>query len=133
MSLPLDGIRVLDLTRLLPGGFCSQMLADFGAEVIKIEDTGPGDYIRYAPPLHDVVDADAGADEGATRSGLYLSLNRGKRSIRLDLKSEAGREAFYRLVLTADVVLEGFRPGVAAKLGVDHEKLSEVNPGLVYC
>lgn len=133
MSLPLEGIRVLDMTRLLPGGFCSQMLGDFGAEVIKVEDPGPGDYIRYAPPLHDVVDPEAGAEEGATRSGLYLSLNRGKRSIRLDLKSEEGRQAFYRLVPTADVVLEGFRPGVAEKLGVDYETLSQIDPGLVYC
>ena len=131
--LPLDGIRVLDLTRLLPGGFCSQMLVDFGAEVIKVEDTGAGDYIRYAPPLHEVTDPEAGADEGATRSGLYLSLNRGKRSIRLDLKSEEGRKAFYRLVPTADVVLEGFRPGIAEKLGVDYETLSHIDPGLVYC
>lgn len=132
-GLPLSGIRVLDLTRLLPGGFCSQMLADFGAEVIKVEDTGAGDYIRYAPPLYEVQDPEAGADDGATRSGLYLSLNRGKRSIRLDLKNEAGREAFHRLAGTADVVLEGFRPGVAAKLGVDYETLSEINPALVYC
>lgn len=137
MSLPLDGIRVLDLTRLLPGGFCSQMLSDFGAEVIKVEDTGPGDYIRYAPPLHES-DAsqdenDDTADEGATRSGLYLSLNRGKRSIRLDLKSSEGQQAFHRLVPTADVVLEGFRPGVTERLGVDYETLRHINPGLVYC
>lgn len=132
-GLPLSGVRVLDLTRLLPGGFCSQMLADFGAEVIKVEDTGPGDYIRYAPPLHPVADQEAGAEEGATRSGLYLSLNRGKRSIRLDLKSEAGRGAFERLVPTADVVLEGFRPGVAQRLGVEYQSLKEINPGLVYC
>ena len=132
-GLPLEGIRVLDLTRLLPGGFCSQMLADFGAEVIKVEDTGPGDYIRYAPPLYEVSDPAAGADEGATRSGLYLSLNRGKRSIRLDLKSEGGQRAFHRLVPTADVVLEGFRPGVAERIGVDHETLHRINPGLVYC
>lgn len=132
-GLPLGGTRVLDLTRLLPGGFCSQMLADFGAEVIKVEDTGPGDYIRYAPPLHEVTDPAAGTDEGATRSGLYLSLNRGKRSIRLDLKSEEGRQAFLRLVPTADVVLEGFRPGVAARLGIDFETLGQINPGLVYC
>ena len=130
---PLGGVRVLDLTRLLPGAFCSQMLADFGAEVIKVEDTGPGDYIRYAPPLHEVRDPQAGADEGATRSGLFLSLNRGKRSIRLDLKNPAGKEAFERLVPTADVVLEGFRPGVAARLGVDYESLSRINPGIVYC
>ena len=128
-ALPLGGIRVLDLTRLLPGGFCSQMLVDFGAEVIKVEDTGPGDYIRYAPPLYE---SEADPAE-ATASGLYLSLNRGKRSIRLDLKNEAGREAFYRLVPTADVVLEGFRPGVAEKLGVDYETLSRKNEALVYC
>jgi crotonobetainyl-CoA:carnitine CoA-transferase CaiB-like acyl-CoA transferase len=132
-GLPLSGIRVLDLTRLLPGGFCSQMLADFGAEVIKVEDTGAGDYIRYAPPLYEVEDETAGADEGATRSSLYLSLNRGKRSIRIDLKSKRGQEAFHRLVPTADVILEGFRPGVADKLGVDYESLRHVNPGLVYC
>lgn len=127
--LPLDGIRVLDLTRLLPGGFCSQMLVDFGAEVIKVEDTGPGDYIRYAPPLYE---SEADPAE-ATASGLYLSLNRGKRSIRLDLKSDEGRDAFYRLVPTVDVVLEGFRPGVAEKLGVDYATLSGKNPGLVFC
>jgi len=133
--LPLDGIRVLDLTRLLPGPFCSQILNDFGAEVIKVEDTGAGDYIRFAPPFHPAAD---GADEealnaGGTRSGLYLSLNRGKRSIRIDLKNEEGRAAFHRLVETADVILEGFRPGVAARLGVDHETLREINPRLVYC
>ena len=127
--LPLDGIRVLDLTRLLPGGFCSQMLVDFGAEVIKVEDTGAGDYIRYAPPLYE---SEADPAE-ATASGLYLSLNRGKRSIRLDLKSDEGRDAFYRLVPTVDVVLEGFRPGVAEKLGVDYATLSGKNPGLVFC
>lgn len=134
-SLPLSGIRVLDLTRLLPGPFCSQLLADFGAEVIKVEDTGAGDYIRHAPPFHLAAE---GTDEeelnaGGTRSGLYLSLNRGKRSIRLDLKQEEGREAFHRLAATADVILEGFRPGVAARLGVDHETLAEINPRLVYC
>ncbi len=135
MSLPLEGIRVLDLTRLLPGGYCSQLLADFGAEVIKVEDTGAGDYIRHAPPYHP---AEPGADEqelaaAGTRSGLYLSLNRSKRSIRLDLKSEEGRAAFHRLAETADVVLEGFRPGVAARLGVDYPALRELNPRLVYC
>lgn len=132
---PLAGITVLDLTRLLPGGFCSQLLADFGAEVIKVEDTGAGDYIRHAPPFHP---AAAGADEdelnaAGTRSGLYLSLNRGKRSVRLDLKQERGRAAFHRLAEGADVVLEGFRPGVAARLGVDFETLRELNPRLVYC
>lgn len=128
-ELPLSGIRVLDLTRLLPGGFCSQWLADFGAEVIKVEDTGAGDYIRYAPPFHE------GDEEqiASTRSGLFLSLNRGKRSIRIDLKDESGQAAFLRMVESADVVLEGFRPGVMDRLGVGYETLIEVNPGLVYC
>ena len=89
MSLPLEGIRVLDLSRLLPGGFCSLLLADFGAEVLKVEDTGMGDYIRWSPPFYE------GAHESA-RSALFLSLNRNKRSIRLDLKNERGREALLR-------------------------------------
>ncbi len=130
---PLTGITVLDLTRLLPGGYCTQYLADFGAEVIKVEDTGAGDYIRQAPPYYE---PETGHDEeeiASTRSALYLSLNRSKRSIRLDLKSEAGREAFMRLVETADVVVEGFRPGVTERLGVDYESVRKVNPGIVYC
>ena len=126
MSLPLEGLVVLDLSRLLPGGFCSLLLADFGADVIKVEDLGAGDYIRWAPPRY------AGADESAG-GALFLSLNRGKRSIRLNLKSGEGRAAFERLVAGADVVLESFRPGVMDRLGVGYERLREVNPGLVYC
>ncbi|HEX8714774.1 MAG TPA: CaiB/BaiF CoA-transferase family protein [Solirubrobacteraceae bacterium] len=126
MSLPLQGIRVLDLSRLLPGGFCSLLLADFGAEVLKVEDTGMGDYIRWSPPYYD------GAHE-STRSALFLSLNRNKRSIRLDLKNERGREALLRLVREHDVVLESFRPGVLDRLGVGYERMREENPGIVYC
>jgi alpha-methylacyl-CoA racemase len=126
MSLPLAGIRVLDLSRLLPGGFCSLLLADFGAEVLKVEDTGMGDYIRWAPPYYDGV-----AD--SARSALFLSLNRNKRSIRIDLKQEAGREALLALVRTHDVVLESFRPGVLDRLGVGYERMREANPGIVYC
>lgn len=129
MSLPLSDIRILDLTRLLPGPFCSQILADFGAEVIKVEDTGVGDYIRLAPPFHEGDEAKA----DGTASALFLSLNRNKQSIRLDLKSEGGRDAFMRLVETADVVLEGFRPGVMDRLGVGYGTLSELNPGLIFC
>jgi alpha-methylacyl-CoA racemase len=110
----LDGMRVLDLSRLLPGGFCSLLLADFGADVIKVEDMGAGDYLR----------ADAAA---------FLALNRGKRSIRVDLKHPAGHDAFLRLARDADVVLESFRPGVMDRLGVGYERLREENPGLVYC
>jgi alpha-methylacyl-CoA racemase len=128
-GLPLDDVRVLDLTRLLPGGFCSLLLADLGAEVLKVEDTGMGDYIRWAPPYY-------GTDEQqtlGTRSSLYLSLNRGKRSIRLDLKGERGREALLRLVAGYDVVLDGFRPGVLDRLGVGYERMREANPRVVCC
>ena len=129
MTGALEGIRVLDLSRLLPGGYCSLLMADAGADVIKVEDTGMGDYVRWAPPYY-------GDDEHqalGTRSALYLALNRGKRSIRIDLKSDAGREAFLKLARGADVVLESFRPGVLDKLGVGYEKLREVNPGIVVC
>ena len=122
----LSGIRVLDLSRLLPGGFCSLLLADFGAQVLKVEDTGMGDYIRWSPPYHE------GADDSA-KSALFLSLNRGKRSIRVNLKEERGREVLLRLVREHDVLLESFRPGVMERLGVGYERLREENPGLVYC
>jgi alpha-methylacyl-CoA racemase len=122
----LEDIRVLDLSRLLPGGFCSLLLADFGADVLKVEDTGMGDYIRWSPPFYE------GADESA-KSALFLALNRGKRSIRLDLKSDAGKEVLLRLVREYDVLLESFRPGVMERLGVGYERLREENPGLVYC
>jgi alpha-methylacyl-CoA racemase len=125
-ELPLTGIRVLDLSRLLPGGFCSLLLADFGAEVLKVEDTGMGDYIRWSPPYVE------GAAESA-KSALFLALNRNKRSIRLDLKNEQGREALLRLVAEHDVVLESFRPGVLDRLGVGYERMREVNSGIVYC
>ncbi len=125
-DLPLEGIRVLDLSRLLPGGFCSLLLADFGAEVLKVEDTGMGDYIRWSPPYHE------GAEESA-KSALFLALNRNKRSIRLDLKQQLGRQALLRLVAEHDVVLESFRPGVLDRLGVGYERMREVNPGIVYC
>ncbi|HLB22096.1 MAG TPA: CoA transferase, partial [Solirubrobacteraceae bacterium] len=126
MSLPLAGIRVLDLSRLLPGGFCSLLLADFGADVLKVEDTGMGDYIRWSPPYYE------GAHESA-RSALFLSLNRNKRSVRLNLKNERGREALLRLVREYDVVLESFRPGVLDRLGVGYQRMREENPGIVYC
>jgi len=127
LSAPaLAGIRVLDLSRLLPGGFCSLLLADFGADVLKVEDTGMGDYIRWSAPFYE------GAHESA-RSALFLSLNRNKRSIRLDLKHERGREALLALVRSYDVVLESFRPGVLERLGVGYERMREENPGIVYC
>ena len=126
MSLPLEGIRVLDLSRLLPGGFCSLLLADFGAEVLKVEDTGMGDYIRWSPPYYE------GAEDSA-KSALYLALNRNKRSIRLNLKSDEGKAVLLELVRDHDVVLESFRPGVLDRLCVGYERMRQENDKLVYC
>ncbi len=121
--LPLAGVRVLDLTRLLPGPYCTLALADFGAEVIKVEDVERGDGIRAVPPLH----------PGSRVSAWHLMLNRGKQSVALNLKDPRGRAALERLVDTADVLVEGFRPGVAARLGIDHASLSVRNPRLISC
>jgi alpha-methylacyl-CoA racemase len=125
-ALPLEGVRVLDLSRLLPGGFCSLLLADFGADVLKVEDTGMGDYVRWATPYYE------GAEDSA-KSALFLALNRGKRSMRLNLKTDEGREVLLRAVRESDVVLESFRPGVLDRLGVGYEAMREVNPAIVYC
>ena len=122
----LAGLRILDLSRLLPGGFCSLLLADLGAEVLKVEDTGMGDYVRWSPPYHE------GVEESA-KSALFLALNRNKRSVRLNLKTEEGREVLLRLVREHDVLLESFRPGVLDRLGVGYERLREENPRLIYC
>jgi crotonobetainyl-CoA:carnitine CoA-transferase CaiB-like acyl-CoA transferase len=122
----LDGLTVLDLSRLLPGGFCSCLLADFGADVIKVEDTGAGDYIRWTPPHYEGATPSAG-------SAPFLALNRGKRSIQIDLKTPQGIEVLLRLVRSADVLLESFRPGVMDRLGVGYQRLHAENPGLVYC
>jgi alpha-methylacyl-CoA racemase len=119
--MPLTGLRVLDLSRLLPGPFCTLLLADLGADVVKIEDTVGGDYIRWTPPLH------------GEYSAMYYTLNRNKRSVKLNLKTDAGREAFMKLAAVADVVVESFRPGVMDRLGVGWEELHAVNPGLVLC
>ncbi|HWT95745.1 MAG TPA: CaiB/BaiF CoA-transferase family protein [Solirubrobacteraceae bacterium] len=126
MTLPLEGVRVLDLSRLLPGGFCSLLMSDFGADVLKVEDTGMGDYVRWSPPVYEGAEQSAGG-------ALFLALNRGKRSIRINLKTDEGREVLLRLVRDADVLLESFRPGVLDRLGVGYERLKQENPGLVYC
>ncbi len=123
---PLDGVRVLDLTRLLPGGFCSLLLADFGADVLKVEDPRGGDGLRAWPPFCD------GAGTGAG-SAAFLALNRNKRSICIDLRTDAGCEILVRLAGEHDVVLESFRPGVLDRLGVGYERLRAANPRLVYC
>ena len=119
--LALDDVRVLDLTRLLPGPFCTLLLADFGADVVKVEDTAGGDYMRWMPPLVD------------DYSAMFHPLNRNKRSLAIDLKNPLGREAFLRLAATADVVVESFRPGVMDRLGIGFAALQDVNPRLVLC
>jgi alpha-methylacyl-CoA racemase len=117
----LVGIRILDLTRLLPGAFCTMLLADRGADVIKVEEPGTGDYMRWLPPLVD--------GQGV----VFNSLNRNKRAVTLNLKSDQGRELFKRLVATADVVVEGNRPGVMERLGLGWQTLRELRPNLVLC
>lgn len=118
---PLSGITVLDLTRLLPGAVATMMLGDFGADVIKIEEPGTGDPARHSRA-------------GIKRPGAYfLVTNRNKRSLTLNLKTEAGREIFLKLAAQADVVIEGFRPGVMERLGLSYATLKELNPRLIYC
>lgn len=117
----LSGVRVLDLTRLLPGPYATLLLADLGAEVIKLEPPGSGDYMRHFQPRVD------------DTSVFFLAVNRNKKSITLNLKEERGREIFLQLVREVDVVFEGFRPGVMDNLGLGYEVLQQVHPGLVYC
>lgn len=117
----LDGIKILDLTRLLPGATCTMLLADLGADVLKIEQPGSGDYNRDFAPIH------------KKESGSFLLLNRNKRSLTLDLKQEAGKLALRKLVKGADVVVEGFRPGVMQRLGFDYAELQAINPRIVVC
>src|SRR4051795_12743187 len=105
---PLEGVRVLDLTRLLPGGFCTLLLADLGADVLKVEDTAGGDYIRWMPPYYG---GDAERADG-TASAYFLGLNRNQRSLKLDLKHAEGRDILRRLAQDYDVLVESFRPGV---------------------
>jgi crotonobetainyl-CoA:carnitine CoA-transferase CaiB-like acyl-CoA transferase len=119
MMRPLEGITVLDLTRLLPGAVATQWLADFGAEVIKIEQPGVGDYAR-----HSFTDG--------SENPVFAATNRGKQSVAIDLKRETGREAFLKLVESADVLMEGFRPGVMERLGLGFETLAPRFPRLIY-
>lgn len=122
---PLSGIRVLDLTRLLPGPYGTQLLNDLGADIVKIEQPGTGDYLREMEPESGI---------GPTGMSYFFEyLNAGKRSVGLDLQEPAGREAFYELVADADVVTESFRPGVVDRLEVDYETLTEMTDSLVYC
>lgn len=121
MVKPLEGIRVLDLTRLLPGSVATMLLADLGADVVKIEDPFGGDYARWMEPQ-------------IRGSSVFFNVNnRGKRSIILNLKHQQGPETLRRLVESADILIESFRPGTMAKLGCDYDSLRVVNQRLIYC
>lgn len=124
-TLPLHGIRVLDLSKVLAGPLCAQYLGDMGADVIKVEAAGAGDETRGWPPFREAGGQQVGS--------VFLSANRNKRSVALDLGTAAGREAVHRLAAGADVVIASFGPGVAQKLGVDAATLRALNPRLVYC
>jgi crotonobetainyl-CoA:carnitine CoA-transferase CaiB-like acyl-CoA transferase len=121
MSRPLTGVRILDLTRLLPGPYATMVLADLGAEVIKIEEPTRGDPARHLPPLW----GDAGT--------LFLIVNRQKKSLTLNLKEPAGVRIFHRLAETADVIVEGFRPGTTERLGIGYATIEKLNPRIIYC
>jgi crotonobetainyl-CoA:carnitine CoA-transferase CaiB-like acyl-CoA transferase len=118
---PLKGIRVLDLSRVLAGPFCSMTLADLGAEVIKVEMPGIGDDTRAYPPFI------------GKQSSYFMSTNRNKKSITLDLKIKEGQEVLHRLAIKSDIVIENFRPGVTSRLAADYVTLSKLNPRLIYC
>ena len=119
--LPLEGAKVVDLSRLLPGPWCSQTLGDLGADVIKIEQPEIGDYGRFNPPYY-------------REGGVYFnSVNRNKRSITLDLKREEDQRIALDILCDADIVVESYRPGVTEKLGIDYASLAKINPGVIYC
>ena len=120
--LPLTGVRVLDVSQVMAGPYCCMLLADLGADVIKIEPPGTGDQTRGAMGFK---------MKGSDSMG-FLNMNRNKRSVTLNLKSKAGKEVFFRLVKTADILVENYRPGVMKKLGIDYPTLKNINPGLVY-
>ena len=115
-------MRVLDLSRLLPGPYCSRILADYGFEVIKVEPPGGGDWSRHVPPL----------DPGSGQGLLFNALHRGKKSLTANLKTDEGRAILLRLVETADVLLETFRPGVMERLGLGYSTLAQANLRLVF-
>ncbi|HXH20836.1 MAG TPA: CaiB/BaiF CoA-transferase family protein [Dehalococcoidia bacterium] len=127
MTMALEGLKVLDLSRLAPGPFCSMLLGDLGADVLLVE--APPEQLPGRQPGQGQRPPGAGQGRGQA----YNALGRNKRSIVLNLRSEEGREVFYKLARDADVVLEGFRPGVVSRLGVDYDTVSKINPRIIYC
>jgi CoA:oxalate CoA-transferase len=122
MKNTLEGVLVLDLTSFMSGPFASMVMGDLGAEVIKIEEPGTGDSSRQIPPYF---------HEG--ESLYYISLNRNKKSVTINMKTEKGKNIFYELVKKTDVVIENYRPGITKKLGLDYESLRKINPRIIYC
>ena len=122
--LALEGVKILDLSMLVPGAFCTMLLGDLGADVLKIEAPGPNEFRSSARAI---------PTEEQGKAAAYYALDRNKKSIVVNLKSEAGREVFYRLSRQADVIVEGFRPGVVKRLGIDYQTISRLNPGIIYC
>jgi crotonobetainyl-CoA:carnitine CoA-transferase CaiB-like acyl-CoA transferase len=122
MGLPLSDVRILDLTLIMAGPYCTMILGDLGAEVIKVEKPGEGEAGRGMPPHF---------FEG--ESAYFIALNRNKKSMTLDLKSEKGKEIFYELAKKSDVVVDNFRPGVMKKLGIDFDSLKKINPRIICC
>ena len=125
MSGPLEGIRVLDFTAVIAGPYCTRLLADLGAEVVKVE-SAEGDHMRIREPLRK-------APDGTAHSAYFGGLNSGKLSVSLDLKSAEGKKLALDLAAKADVVVENFRPGVMKRLGLDYEGIAAINPQIVYC
>jgi crotonobetainyl-CoA:carnitine CoA-transferase CaiB-like acyl-CoA transferase len=117
----LQGFKMLDLSRLLPGPYCSLLLADLGMEVLKIEDPEMGDYMRKMGPVR------------KEDSGYFLAINRNKKSMRLNLKGPEGKEILYKLIESYDIVLESFRPGVMGRLGIGYQELRKKNPRVILC
>ena len=122
MAAPLAGLKVLELIRVAPGAFCTMMLADMGAEVLKIE----------MPPSDPAPEGSQQQKDEARRAAFHF-VNRNKRSIAINLKHQSGQKLLHQLAIQADVVVEGFRPGVMARLGGDYATLSQLNPRLIYC
>ena len=120
----MEGVKVLDLSMLVPGAFCTMLLGDLGADVLKIEAPGVNEFRDSSRTL---------PKEEQRKAAAYYALDRNKKSIVVNLKSEAGREVFYRLSRRADVIVEGFRPGVVERLKIDYETISKLNPGIIYC
>ena len=121
MATALEGIKILDLSRLLPFNYCTLMLADLGADVLKIEEPNKGDYMRWMPPVL------------KKENAIFLMANRNKKSMTLNLREEKGKEILRQLVKEHDVLFESFRPGVMKRLGVGYDNLKEINPGLIFC